>query len=334
MTLDQAEENLRAMEERAACSSQAPSVSPAAVGRADRGLRSRCRAIAGWRFRWVRSAGFHSCILSPGSLPAENLEKLQKEVGDNVVLLPLPKQKGRQPLIALTNRRDRLALESALQQAGFHHETLPAVEGATVDTLSEESHREQEHVAAELEQVNEEMRVLAAAAVRPLAEMEQLVNIERRLLEAEQNFPRTEAAVLLTGWIPAADAPALEQRLREITGGRCAIETTAPENLPEQQVPVLLRHPRLLRPFEMLVTGYGLPKYQELEPTLFVAISYVLMFGMMFGDAGHGAVLAIGGLIALLVGRTAKMRDVGAAAFVRRVVEHRSSALFTAATSV
>ena len=61
----------------------------------------------------------------------------------------------------------------------------------------------------------------------------------------------------------------------------------------------------------MLVAAYGLPKYQELEPTLFVAISYVLMFGMMFGDAGQGAVLAIGGLIVLLVGRTAKTRDVG-----------------------
>jgi V/A-type H+-transporting ATPase subunit I len=54
-----------------------------------------------------------------------------------------------------------------------------------------------------------------------------------------------------------------------------------------------------------------LPTYQELEPTLFVALSYVLMFGMMFGDAGHGAVLAIGGLFALFAGRTGKMRDAG-----------------------
>ena len=44
---------------------------------------------------------------------------------------------------------------------------------------------------------------------------------------------------------------------------------------------------------------------------MFVALSYVLMFGMMFGDAGHGAVLAVGGLMALLYGRTEKVRDVG-----------------------
>lgn len=246
-----------------------------------------------------------------GSLPAENLEKLQKSVGENVALLPLSEQEGRQPLIAMTTRQGRLALESALQQANFHREMLPAVEGATVDTISAESEREREQVSAALEPVNAGLQTFAAQYARPLAEIERLATIERRLLEAGQNFPRTEAAVLLTGWAPTYAAPMLDQRLRRITHGRCAIETTAPETLPEEQIPILLRHPRLLRPFEMLVTAYGLPRYRELEPTLFVALSYVLMFGMMFGDVGHGGLLAMGGLIALLTGRTTKLRDAG-----------------------
>ena len=61
----------------------------------------------------------------------------------------------------------------------------------------------------------------------------------------------------------------------------------------------------------MLVSTYGLPNYQELEPTLFVALSYIVMFGMMFGDAGHGMVLAMCGLIALLAGRSQRVRDFG-----------------------
>jgi V/A-type H+-transporting ATPase subunit I len=61
----------------------------------------------------------------------------------------------------------------------------------------------------------------------------------------------------------------------------------------------------------MLVTGYGLPTYRELEPTLFVAITYVVMFGMMFGDAGHGAVLALGGIGILLAAKAPKVRNVG-----------------------
>lgn len=244
-----------------------------------------------------------------GSLPAEHLEKLQ--VGDNVALLPLPPHDDQQPVIALTTRRGRPALEAALQQAGFQHEPLPAIPGATVDSLSAESQREREQIASELEQANADLQKLAGEYAQPLDEIRQRVSQERRLLEAEQNFPRTETAILLTGWIPRSETPALEQHLREITRGRCILQTSPPENLPEEQIPVLLRHPRWLRPFEILVTAYGLPRYRELEPTLFVAVSYLLMFGMMFGDVGHGFVLASGGLAVLLRARKAPWRDAG-----------------------
>jgi V/A-type H+-transporting ATPase subunit I len=246
-----------------------------------------------------------------GSLPVQNLEGLGKEVGDNVALLPLAQQKGQQSLFAITTRQGRPALERALQQAGFQHEILPVVEGATVDRLSEEGEREQEQLAAELEQLNGKLKTIAAGFTLPLAEIEGFIDMECQLLAASQKFPRTTAAVLITGWVPASDIAALEQCIGEITGGRYAIETALPDDSTEEQVPVLLRHSRFLRPFEMLVSTYGLPNYEELEPTLFVALSYIVMFGMMFGDAGHGLVLAVCGLIALLAGRSEKVRDVG-----------------------
>lgn len=246
-----------------------------------------------------------------GSLPPENFEKLQSEIGGNVALLPLPAQKDRQPLMDMTTRAGRAALENALRQAGFQTEVLPVVTGATVDTVSDENRREQEQLAAELARLDAEQQTFAEKFAPPLAEIEFAVETERRLLEAGQNFSHTESAVLLTGWIPGADSLELEKRLREITGGRCVVEITVPQKSSAEEIPVLLRHPRWLRPFEMLVTAYGLPHYRELEPTLFVATSYVLMFGMMFGDLGHGAILALGGLAALLAGRTAQIRNLG-----------------------
>jgi V/A-type H+/Na+-transporting ATPase subunit I len=249
--------------------------------------------------------------LVTGSLPAANLPALEQGIGDNVALLPLPEQQGRQPLIAMTTRHGRVALESALQQAGFQSEALPAVEGATVDTVSESIQHEQRGIVTELEEVKAKLQAFAAGCAHTLAEIDGLVAIERCLLEAEQNFPRTEAAILLSGWVPANHAAGLEGRLRQITVGKCVVETAAAPGSSGEQIPILLRQPRLLRPFEMLVSAYGLPRYQEIEPTLFVALSYVLMFGMMFGDAGHGAVLAVAGLIGLACGRTDKIRDAG-----------------------
>ncbi len=246
-----------------------------------------------------------------GSLPPENLEQLQSEAGAQVAFLPLPLTEGRQPLFAMTTRNGRLRLESALLRAAFKPEPLPAIEGATVDSLSEANLHEQASVTEELQEANDRLRRFAAKVAPSLERIEQTATLERRLLEAERNFPRTERAVLLAGWLPVDETGALEQRLRGVTGGRCFIKTAPPGKTPPEEIPVLLRHPRLLRPFQMLVAAYGVPSYQEVEPTLFVALSYLLMFGMMFGDVGHGAVLTAGGLVALLARQARKGRDIG-----------------------
>ncbi len=138
-----------------------------------------------------------------GSLPAENLERLGSEVGDNVALLPVSQQKGQQSLFAITTRQGWPALERTLQQAGFQNEMLPVVEGATVDGLSEETQKEQEQLAAELEQLKGRLKSMAAEFALPLTEIEGFVDMEWRLLDASQKFPRTETTVLITGWVPA-----------------------------------------------------------------------------------------------------------------------------------
>ena len=244
-----------------------------------------------------------------GTLPAGNFGNLR--VGNNVALLPLPERNGRQPLVAMTTRQNRSGLEHALQQAGFQPGALPVAAGTNTETLTEQNRRNQERLATELQSANATLQKSAAAFAPSLDRIEHIVRIERQLLAAEQNFPRTETAILLTGWIPSHVTPDWEQRLQEITRGRCAITTLVPGKGETEQIPVLLEHPRWLRPFELLVTAYGLPAYRELEPTLLVAISYLLMFGMMFGDAGDGLVLAAGGLFARRCGRTKMMRDAG-----------------------
>ncbi len=61
--------------------------------------------------------------------------------------------------------------------------------------------------------------------------------------------------------------------------------------------PTKLKNGTFSRPFGMLVEMYGLPGYNGINPTTFFAILYSLLFGIMFGDMGQGAVLVIIGLI-------------------------------------
>jgi V/A-type H+/Na+-transporting ATPase subunit I len=246
-----------------------------------------------------------------GSLPGKNLEKLRATTEENVVLLPLRVQGERQPIVAVTSRKGRFAMETTLQQAGFRHEQPPVGEGGDVKTLIEESRAERGRLAAELEQVRNQQQRFAAQAAPELALLEHAVRQEQAILQAEQHFPHTETAVLVTGWVPAEQAEVLVEQLKHATGERCVIHLENPDRVPVDEIPVLLRQPRWLRPFGALVTGYGLPGYRDLEPTLLVAVSYMLMFGIMFGDVGHGGVLALGGLAAMLICRDQKKRDYG-----------------------
>ena len=59
--------------------------------------------------------------------------------------------------------------------------------------------------------------------------------------------------------------------------------------------PTQLKNPKLFKPFEMFIRMYGMPAHNELDPTIFVGITYAFIFGVMFGDAGQGLCLLIGG---------------------------------------
>ncbi len=64
-----------------------------------------------------------------------------------------------------------------------------------------------------------------------------------------------------------------------------------------KETPTIMKHNFLIRPFETLVKMYGVPAYGETDPTPFIAISFPFLFGLMFGDIGHGLCLVIAGLM-------------------------------------
>lgn len=246
-----------------------------------------------------------------GSVSEKGLPRLESELGPDMALMPLDIEHGRRRVVAITTLARQSTLEGLLERAEFQPQHLPIIPGATVDTLVDANAHEEAGVVDELRQQDQQLRALSSEAAPMLAAIERWVVTERALLDAAQHCPRSETVAVLRGWLPADRGAEVERRLREITGGRCVIQTAPPDNLPGEQVPVLLRHPRLLRPFELLVTVYGLPRYAELEPTLVVGLTYLLMFGFMFGDVGHGAILCLAGTGLLRLGRSMRARDAG-----------------------
>ncbi len=102
-----------------------------------------------------------------------------------------------------------------------------------------------------------------------------------------------ETFYILCGWMTENDASAFMKDIEDDPKLFCVIEDD--KNKISCKPPTKLKNPKIFKPFEMYVKMYGLPDYHEMDPTIFVAVTYSFIFGVMFGDVGQGLLLALGG---------------------------------------
>ena len=93
----------------------------------------------------------------------------------------------------------------------------------------------------------------------------------------------------VTGYIPAEDAPALEQELNEAFQVYVELETPGPDETP----PIKLKNRLLPAPVEGVVEGYSLPAKGEVDPSTIMSIFYYVLFGMMLSDAAYGLLMVL-----------------------------------------
>ncbi len=105
---------------------------------------------------------------------------------------------------------------------------------------------------------------------------------------------------IIVGWIPQKKEAEFREGLSRING--IDFEISRAEEASHHIPPTLLKNNFFTRPYEFFVNMYGSPNYKELDPTPFVTITYFMLFGMMFGDVGHGAVLFLLAIILAIKG--------------------------------
>ena len=100
---------------------------------------------------------------------------------------------------------------------------------------------------------------------------------------------------IIVGWVPSDNAKALRKRLKKIRS--VELDFSDAKNEMDKRPPVKLKNCFLAKPFEFYTEMYGVPKYNEIDPSLFIAMTYVVIFGIMFADLGQGICLSIVGLL-------------------------------------
>ena len=62
--------------------------------------------------------------------------------------------------------------------------------------------------------------------------------------------------------------------------------------------------------YQEFVNTYGIPRYREINPALFTAATFPFLFGVMYGDIGHGSCLVIGASYLILTEKKAESRGL------------------------
>lgn len=102
----------------------------------------------------------------------------------------------------------------------------------------------------------------------------------------------------LIGFVPKAERNKFEHLFDDLESVSCVTKPFDAD--PSIKPPVRLKNNKFTKPFEMFVNMYSLPSYRDIDPTSLVAVSYTLLFGIMFGDLGQGLVIS---LIGFLLGK-------------------------------
>ncbi|MBQ7475572.1 MAG: ATPase [Clostridia bacterium] len=225
----------------------------------------------------------------PGVLPKAAFDELY--FADNGLILVRCEDEGDRTWCAVfspVGRREEAEKELAVR--GFSPVELP--HGSTSVRATYESTKKK---IAMLEQTSAENGETLRGFL--LSEGERIAATVRTLRDglARQSVIRsadvTADRFTLTGWIPASEKERVKTLLSKVAG--VSFSASAPD--PSSSPPVIIRNPRIFRPFEFFVRMFGTPSYGEADPTPFVAVTYVLLFGVMFGDLGQGIVVSVVG---------------------------------------
>jgi V/A-type H+-transporting ATPase subunit I len=129
-----------------------------------------------------------------------------------------------------------------------------------------------------------------------------------RVLDAEQKSLETKRLVTVRGCVPKKEFKKLQRKIDDKLN--CQALIIEKDFVASQDPPTRIHNPPFIRPFETITKLYGLPHYDELDPTPLIAITFPLIFGFMFGDIGHGLMLLISGVaLGLLVKKNQGLRN-------------------------
>lgn len=232
-----------------------------------------------------------------GRMPAESEQKLQYFSEKCFIFLPVERNNDFVYGIYLVPFSMAEFADSVMNSLLFERTKLP---GYLRDNAEDADKKLAEQIEAEegdklrLEQelayLTDELQDDFRAVMCKLKYKADCFDLRRFVLIAGEHFS-------FSGYCPTKKTTDLRLAMKAISKDIKCVEVPLSRKGASADVPVKLKNNRIVKPFEMFVKMYGLPSYSGFDPTPYVAWTYMILFGLMFGDVGQGLVVSLLGLL-------------------------------------
>lgn len=231
-----------------------------------------------------------------GRMPVENLQKLEYYDKKCLHFINFEEKDGYAWGLYLTPNKSSEFADMVMNSLYFERTRLPDYlihDPDSTDEVLQQIMANEEKIIADLEKklnsFAETHKDELLAVMSKLKYLYDCFELRKKALISDLQFS-------FSGYCPT-------RHCEELTDKLTAIESVTTTQIPikgrmaSADVPVKLHNNVIFRPFEMFVKMYGLPEYGTFDPTPYVAVTYMLMFGIMFGDVGQGLAISLLGLI-------------------------------------
>ena len=237
-----------------------------------------------------------------GRINAESASEIKNELSNltdelEIFTVPMDDKEG-EIITVVTLKEFSDDVYSTLRKFDFEKIEIGDVEGTPQQIISNADSRLLT-IDSERAAVKKELKAVAEQWDDEILALKEQLENEKEKNEILSSFVQTKDAYVLEAWVPVKDTEKVEQLVEKSSEGHCAFETIEVEGTDDEDVPVLQQNGWYSKPFEYLVDMYSPVRYNAMDPTIFVAITFPFFFGFCLTDAIYGLIVSAIGVVLL-----------------------------------
>lgn len=171
-----------------------------------------------------------------------------------------------------------------ISSLGFIDKEIP--EKSSLEQIKKEYKENQD----KLKEVNKKLEKIKEENIDDLKNLPKTIDFYKKSSKLKDKMLKGRKYFYLSGWVPQSKLQVVKDTVDKYK------DSLVDQKKNSQTIanpPTKLKNNKIARPFEFLVNMYGAPNYNELDPTGFFAITYMLLYGLMFGDLGQGLIFIL-----------------------------------------